>query len=66
MPNVEYAQVHRPPLEGDHISHPHECPSCQEPYDCSGEDCGAHYEIYCVKCYDVALAACEAPTEDDA
>ena len=65
MPNVGDVEVQRLPVEGAHVSHPHECPSCQDPYDCSGEDCSAHYEIYCVKCYEVALDAWETPTEND-
>jgi hypothetical protein len=39
------------------VSHQHRCPSCQEPFNCCTEDCVPHWEIYCVKCYDVALAA---------
>lgn len=56
MPSVESAEVHRLPIEGDHVTHPHECPSCQEPFDCSSKDCVPHYEVYCVTCYDVAVA----------
>jgi hypothetical protein len=48
----------------DRVSHQHRCPSCQEPFDCCAEDCVPHYEIYCVKCYEVALAATSG-TEND-